>query len=59
VKFGVLFADERCADMFEALVGTLRAAKKRKVCDHDPLFATSATYCTALPGLAPKCGLRG
>ena len=55
----MLFADERCADMFEALVGTLRAAKKRKVCDHDPLFATAATYCTALPGLAPKCGLRG
>mmetsp|Transcript_38309 Transcript_38309/g.64357 ORF Transcript_38309/g.64357 Transcript_38309/m.64357 type:complete len:83 (-) Transcript_38309:286-534(-) len=31
VKFGVLFADERVADIFEALVGTLRAAKKRKV----------------------------
>mmetsp|Transcript_30041 Transcript_30041/g.41592 ORF Transcript_30041/g.41592 Transcript_30041/m.41592 type:complete len:83 (-) Transcript_30041:296-544(-) len=31
VKFGVLFADERCANIFEALVGTLRAAKKRKI----------------------------
>ena len=31
VKFGVLFADDRCANIFEALVGTLRAAKKRKV----------------------------
>lgn len=31
VKFGVLFNDERCANIFEALVGTLRAAKKRKV----------------------------
>ncbi|KAJ0966248.1 hypothetical protein J5N97_027386 [Dioscorea zingiberensis] len=31
VKFGVLFNDDRCANIFEALVGTLRAAKKRKV----------------------------
>ncbi|XP_043920622.1 costars family protein ABRACL [Protopterus annectens] len=31
VKFGVLFADERCANVFEALVGTLRAAKRRKI----------------------------
>ena len=27
---GVLFKDDRCANVFEALVGTLRAAKKRK-----------------------------
>lgn len=31
VKFGVLFNDDRCANIFEALVGTLKAAKKRKV----------------------------
>ncbi|KAF3778775.1 Costars family protein [Nymphaea thermarum] len=31
VKFGVLFNDDRCANIFEALVGTLRAAKKRKI----------------------------
>jgi hypothetical protein len=31
VSFGALFADDRCANIFEALVGTLRAAKKRKV----------------------------
>jgi len=31
VKFGVLFKDEKCANIFEALVGTLRAAKKRKI----------------------------
>jgi len=30
VKFGRLVRDERCADIFEALNGTLRAAKKRK-----------------------------
>ena len=33
MTFGVLFDDDRCANEFEALVGTLRAAKKRKVVD--------------------------
>jgi hypothetical protein len=42
VKFGVLFADERCANIFEALVGTLRAAKKRKVCDTP--FTSAASF---------------
>ncbi|XP_041814474.1 costars family protein ABRACL [Chelmon rostratus] len=31
VTFGVLFNDDRCANIFEALVGTLKAAKKKKV----------------------------
>ncbi|XP_035535089.1 costars family protein ABRACL [Morone saxatilis] len=31
VKFGVLFKDDRCANIFEALVGTLKAAKKKNV----------------------------
>lgn len=31
VTFGVLFNDDRCANIFEALVGTLKAAKKRNV----------------------------
>lgn len=31
VKFGVLFNDDRCANIFEALVGTLKAAKKKKL----------------------------
>ncbi|XP_076023592.1 costars family protein ABRACL [Genypterus blacodes] len=31
VTFGVLFSDDRCANIFEALVGTLKAAKKKKV----------------------------
>ncbi|KAM8947277.1 costars family protein ABRACL [Pelodytes ibericus] len=31
VKFGVLFADDKCANLFEALVGTLKAAKRRKI----------------------------
>lgn len=34
VKFGVLFADDRCANLFEALVGTLRAAKRKKIIDY-------------------------
>ncbi|KAJ3674648.1 hypothetical protein LUZ60_005264 [Juncus effusus] len=35
VKFGVLFNDDRCANIFEALVGTLRAAKKRKMLTYE------------------------
>jgi Costars len=35
VPFGVLVRDEKCGDLFEALVGTLRAAKKRKVITYD------------------------
>ncbi|XP_037607088.1 costars family protein ABRACL [Sebastes umbrosus] len=35
VTFGVLFNDDRCANIFEALVGTLRAAKKRKIVTYE------------------------
>ncbi|XP_054801179.1 costars family protein isoform X1 [Prosopis cineraria] len=35
VTFGTLFNDEQCANIFEALVGTLRAGKKRKVVAYD------------------------
>lgn len=35
VTFGTLFADEQCANIFEALVGTLRAAKRKKVVAYD------------------------
>ena len=31
MKFGVLFADDAVANYYEALVGTLRAAKKRGI----------------------------
>ena len=31
VKFGTLFSDDKCANLFEALVGTLRAAKRKKI----------------------------
>lgn len=33
VKFGVLFNDDKCANLFEALMGTLKAAKKRNLID--------------------------
>lgn len=35
VTFGTLFNDDQCANIFEALVGTLRAAKKRKVVTYE------------------------
>lgn len=35
VKFGVLFRDDKCANLFEALVGTLRAAKRKKFIKYD------------------------
>lgn len=31
VTFGVLFSDDICANVFEAIVGTLRAAKRKKI----------------------------
>ena len=31
----MLFADEECANIFEALVGTLRAAKRKKVVTYE------------------------
>lgn len=34
VSFGELFDDERCQDVFEALMGTLRAAKRVKKIDY-------------------------
>ena len=30
-KFGALIHDDRCSNIFEALVGPLRAAKKKKI----------------------------
>ncbi|GFN93090.1 costars family protein abracl [Plakobranchus ocellatus] len=35
VTFGELFNDDRCANIFEALVGTLRAAKRKKIISYD------------------------
>ena len=35
VTFGVLFSDDKCANLFEALVGTLRAAKRKKIVTYE------------------------
>ncbi|KAJ8396185.1 hypothetical protein AAFF_G00020520 [Aldrovandia affinis] len=35
VKFGVLFKDDECANLFEAMVGTLKAAKRKKIVAFD------------------------
>jgi len=35
VTFGVLFADDDAANTFEAIVGTLRAAKRKKIIKYD------------------------
>ncbi|KAJ3355659.1 hypothetical protein HDU83_003041 [Entophlyctis luteolus] len=35
VPFGVIVKDDRCANIFEALVGTLKAAKRKKVVFYD------------------------
>ena len=35
VTFGTLFADDRVANIFEALVGTLRAAKRKKIITYE------------------------
>jgi len=35
VPFGTLVRDEKCSNIFEALVGTLRAAKKRGVVEYE------------------------
>jgi len=34
VKYGVLFNDDKVANQFEALLGTLRAAKKQKIINY-------------------------
>lgn len=35
VTFGVLFNDDECANLFEAIVGTLKAAKRKKIVAYD------------------------
>jgi len=38
VAFGKLFDDEKVANYYEALVGTLKAAKKKKLIAYDGQF---------------------
>lgn len=35
MTFGTLFNDDVCANLFEAIVGTLRAAKRKKIVTYD------------------------
>ena len=44
VKFGVLFSDDRCANLFEALVGTLRAAKRKKIIAYEGELLLQGTH---------------
>ncbi|XP_049613979.1 costars family protein ABRACL [Syngnathus scovelli] len=44
VKFGVLFNDDRCANIFEALVGTLKAAKKKKIVTFEGEFLLQGVH---------------
>jgi Costars len=44
VKFGVLFKDDIVANTFEALVGTLRAAKKRGIIKFPGQMLLSPTH---------------
>ncbi|GMH13563.1 hypothetical protein Nepgr_015404 [Nepenthes gracilis] len=54
VKFGVLFNDDRCANIFEALVGTLRAAKKRKVVAFDGELLLQGVHDNVVITLSPS-----
>ncbi|KAK1316961.1 Costars family protein [Acorus calamus] len=58
VTFGVLFNDDRCANIFEALVGTLRAAKKRKIVAYDGQLLLQGVHdnvvITLMPPPAPS-----
>ncbi|XP_075720403.1 costars family protein ABRACL [Rhinoderma darwinii] len=44
VTFGVLFNDDKCANLFEALVGTLKAAKRRKILSYDGEFLLQGVH---------------
>ncbi|XP_021776250.1 costars family protein-like [Chenopodium quinoa] len=54
VTFGVLFNDDRCANIFEALVGTLRAAKKRKILTYDGELLLQGVHDNAIITMKPS-----
>ena len=45
VKFGVLFDDEVVEQYYEALVGTLKAAKKKKFIDFEGMMLLKVSMC--------------
>ncbi|RLN95809.1 hypothetical protein BBJ28_00019392 [Nothophytophthora sp. Chile5] len=44
VSFGTLFDDERCQDIFEAIMGTLRAAKRQKKIEYPGQLLLKGTH---------------
>jgi len=44
VTFGKLVRDDKVANIFEALVGTLKAAKKKKIIKYDSELLLSPTH---------------
>lgn len=44
VTFGVLFKDDVCLQVFEAIVGTLKAAKKRGIVKYDSELLLSPVH---------------
>jgi len=53
VKFGVLFKDDRVSNIFEALVGTLRAAKKRKIITYEGELLLQGVHDNVIVTLLP------
>eukprot|EP00283_Hemiselmis_rufescens_P011410 CAMPEP_0173435454 /NCGR_PEP_ID=MMETSP1357-20121228/15123_1 /TAXON_ID=77926 /ORGANISM="Hemiselmis rufescens, Strain PCC563" /LENGTH=82 /DNA_ID=CAMNT_0014400435 /DNA_START=119 /DNA_END=367 /DNA_ORIENTATION=- len=43
-KFGALIKDDKCSNIFEAIVGTLRAAKKQKKITFEGQMLLSPTH---------------
>ncbi|KAJ3105294.1 hypothetical protein HDU96_008642 [Phlyctochytrium bullatum] len=54
VEFGIIVRDDRCADIFEALVGTLKAAKKRGVVTYDSELLLQGVHDKVMIVLQPK-----
>ncbi|PXF45864.1 Costars family protein ABRACL [Gracilariopsis chorda] len=44
VKFVKLIDDERCGNIFEAIIGTLKAARKNKVIDFEGEFLLKGVH---------------
>lgn len=44
VKFVKLIDDERCGNIFEAIIGTLKAARKTKIIDFDGEFLLKGVH---------------
>jgi hypothetical protein len=54
VKYGVLFKDDAVANTLEALVGTLRAAKKRGLITFEGQMLLSPTHDNVLISIVSK-----